>query len=161
MKVLIIGSSNPTGEKIGKFLHSRKHIVYGADRIEQAEDVKINKFFKLDLRNKDAMKFLFQLSRPGMIVFCGNPLESKVSFVVVDYNYQIYLTMMVYAMVQNVPKIIVVSGFEGDNPSNPIEVSWYAIGLLTEIFSKAFSLHSVVIYPKDNLFKNIKKFIES
>lgn len=160
LPLLVLGSGTPVGSKIVKFLRDHQKTVYGADRIEQENDNKANKFFKMDLRNKDAMRFLFEFTDAKTIVFCGQHLTEKATYVVVDYNYQIYLNMITHLSNKHINNLIVISNYGGDKPQTPVEVSWHAINLLTEVFTKAFSLNTLVIKPKDNLYKNIRNFLQ-
>src|SRR3990167_10298443 len=141
-KILIVGSGTPVGSKIVRFLRDRQKTVYGADRIEQDNGNKASKFFKMDLKNKDAMRFLFEFTDIEVVIFCGQHLSDRATYTVIDYNYQIYLTMMTYLSEKHVNNLIVVSNYGKDNPQTPTEVSWYAINLLTGIFTKAFNLNT-------------------
>jgi hypothetical protein len=153
MNVLVVGFTTLKGKKISDFLYSRGVTVYGLDRKIEGDYSSLTRRFSLNPRHKESIQLMFEIAKPSVLVYCipeGRNTEYYIPFLnilTVGSNYQLL-------------KIVLVL-----NESLPIEekttkqIETTATISILKIFSRDFGYKYLIINDKDNLLKEIKKFL--
>ena len=159
MKVLVIGFTTDKGQKVSEFLINRGAVVFVADnRVGQSvREIKgISRIFTLNPRHRDSMWLMLEMSKPDVLIYCasnGNTLYG---------DYSVFLNALLVAAKAGVSKIVLIINKEiKDMPITIAEVETIAMRHTIRIVAGEKVFEWMVVYPQENLLKQVKRFLFS
>ena len=154
MNVLVVGFTTEKGRKVSDFLHSRGMFVYGLDRNIEGDYRSLTRRFSLNPRHKESVRLMFEIAKPSALVYCVVESENR-------ENYIPFLTILTTGIGLGVSKVVLV--INENFPISEIEtlsqVETLAMTLVLKVLGKTEKYEYVVINEKDNLLKEVKRFL--
>lgn len=155
MNILVVGYTTEKGAKVSDFLHSRGVSVYGLDRRTEGTYSSLTRRFSLNPRHKESLRLMFEISKPSALVYCVSNHDGT------RENYLPFLTLVLEGVEVGIAKIALV--VNENLPIKPVtttsQIEILAMILALQVLSKEKKYEYLVINEKDNLLKEIKKFL--
>ena len=152
MKVLVIGFTTEKGQKVSEFLIHKGAVVFVADnRVGQPvrEIQGIARIFTLNPQHRDSMWLMLEVAKPEVLVYCSSN----------NGDYSVFLNTLLIAIKNGVSKIVLIVNENGKKIETLADLETVAMTEVLRIVSKKNLFEWLVVYPTDNLLKEVKKFL--
>ena len=158
MKVLIAGLASEKGFKLSQFLASRGVEVCGLDnrpgvggeKIEHREGI-----FNLNPRHRDSMWLMLEMMKPDVVIYCATYGEGQRG------DYVPFLNILLSGIKRKITKFVLVinENLPIDTPMTLRGVETFAMVSAIRVMADEHKFEYIVINDKDNLLKEVKKFL--
>ena len=158
MKVLIAGIASEKGFKLSQFLTNRGIEVCGIDNISGVGTEKTEKkegVFNLNPRHRDSMWLVLEMMNPDVVIYCATYGEGQ------HGDYVPFLNILLSGIKRKITKFVLVinENLPIDTPMTLQGVETFAMVSAIRVMADEHKFEYIVINDKDNLLKEVKKFL--
>ena len=158
MKVLIVGLASEKGFKLSQFLTNKGVEICGIDNrlgVGTGKSEYRKGIFNLNPRHRDSMWLMLEMMKPDVVIYCATYGEGQYG------DYLPFLNILLTGIKKGITKFVLVinENLPMDTPMTLRGVETFAMVSAIRVMADEHKFEYIVINDKDNLLKEVKKFL--